>query len=323
MNNPNLGRLEPVNLRDHWTNEQIDFTPWLALPENLEILSETLGIKLKVDSAEVEKAVGPFRADILCKDIGTDTESWVLIENQLGKTDHDHLGKLLTYAAGLNVVTIVWLAAPFTDEHRAALDWLNEITQEDFRFFGLEIELWRIGNSLAAPKFNIVSQPNDWSQSVARRAKSGDDAGLSENRLKQKKYWTEFKKIVDATNGPISGNPTPKAQNSIWYGIGNSGFGLLAIMNSKDNSIRVEIHIYGDNAKERFGRLEQQKEKIEHEFGDALEWRELPTNQESQIAYYLHDADPWDETDWPQQHGWLAEQLNKMHSVFSGRVKNL
>lgn len=167
MTTKNLGRLERVELRNIWQSEAWDFTPWLARKENLEILGETLGIDLELEAQE--RPVAPFRADILCKDIGTNR--WVLIENQLERTDHVHLGQLLTYASGLEAVTIVWIAAQFTEEHRSTLDWLNRITDESFRFFGLEVELWKIADSPAAPKLNIVSKPNDWSQSVAQAAR--------------------------------------------------------------------------------------------------------------------------------------------------------
>ncbi|MDE0307045.1 MAG: hypothetical protein OXI87_19515 [Albidovulum sp.] len=137
MNHNVLGRLIRVNLRDIWTSEASEFTPWLAREENLSILGETLGIDLELEAQE--KAVGPFRADILCKDIGTG--AWVLVENQLERTDHGHLGQLLTYASGLEAVTIIWNSARFTEEHRSTLDWLNRITDESIRFFGLEVEL--------------------------------------------------------------------------------------------------------------------------------------------------------------------------------------
>lgn len=162
---PILGRLTRVDLRNIWTSESSDFTPWLAREENLAVLGDALGIDLELEAQE--KAVGPFRADILCKDIGTG--AWVLVENQLERTDHSHLGQLLTYASGLEAVTIVWIAARFTEEHRSTLDWLNKITDESFRFFGLEVELWRIGDSPAAPKFNIVSKPNDWPPKTGSR----------------------------------------------------------------------------------------------------------------------------------------------------------
>jgi hypothetical protein len=142
-----LGRLEKIELRDIWRTEAMDFTPWLAQSENLALLGEALGMELEIEAQE--RNVGPFRADILCKDALDG--SWVLIENQLEHTDHTHLGQLLTYAAGLHAATIVWVAGRFTDEHRAALDWLNEVTGEKFRFFGVEVELWRIGSSPAAP----------------------------------------------------------------------------------------------------------------------------------------------------------------------------
>src|SRR5688500_16692480 len=139
-----LGRLQSVDLRSVWASECTHFTPWLAQAENLELIGEAIGVELELEAQE--KRVGPFRADILCKD--TITNSWVLIENQIEPTDHCHLGQLLTYAAGLQAATIVWVAGKVREEHRAALDWLNEITGERFNFFGLEIELWRIGDSL-------------------------------------------------------------------------------------------------------------------------------------------------------------------------------
>ncbi|MBL8848734.1 MAG: hypothetical protein JNG89_03580, partial [Planctomycetaceae bacterium] len=138
-----LAELQRVELREAWTNEATDFTPWLALETNIRLLSEAIGIDLEVEAQE--KSVGPFSADILCKDRAT--SNWVLIENQLEKTDHTHLGQLMTYAAGLKAVTIVWIASRIRDEHRAALDWLNEITDGAFNFFGLEVELWRIADS--------------------------------------------------------------------------------------------------------------------------------------------------------------------------------
>src|SRR5882724_4545695 len=156
MTPKSLGRLQKIDLREAWLSEASDFTPWLAEPENLKLLGEAIGIELECEAQE--KDVGPFRADILCKD--TTTDSWVLIENQLERTDHCHLGQLLTYAAGLTTVTIVWLAQRFTEEHRAALDWLNERTDEKINFFGLEVELWKIGDSPIAPKFNVVCKPN-------------------------------------------------------------------------------------------------------------------------------------------------------------------
>ena len=171
---PHLARLERVDLRHAWKGEATDFTPWLATPENITLLGESISLELEVDSQE--KDVGPYRADILCRD--TVTNQYVLVENQLEKTDHTHLGQLLTYAAGLDAVTIVWVARQFTDEHRAALDWLNDSTGAKLNFFGLEIELWKIGDSPMAPKFNVVSSPNDWSAAVQEQAAAAQSGTL-------------------------------------------------------------------------------------------------------------------------------------------------
>ena len=178
-----LERLIKVPLREFWSGEASDFTPWLADEENISLLGETIRVELEVEAQE--RNVGPFRADILCKDTATD--DWVLIENQLERTDHTHLGQLLTYAAGLEAVTVVWIAERFTDEHRAALDWLNEITAEGFSFFGLEIELWRIGDSPMAPKFNVVSHPNDWTKTVSRISRAEELTPTDQLYLE---YWT-------------------------------------------------------------------------------------------------------------------------------------
>lgn len=314
-----LGRLEHVDLRDIWTTEATEFTPWLARPENLAILGEALGIDLELEAQE--RSVGPFRADILCKDIGT--EHWVLIENQLERTDHGHLGQLLTYASGLEAVTIVWIAARFTEEHRSTLDWLNKITDARFRFFGLEVELWRIGNSPAAPKFNIVSKPNDWSHSVAQAARAIDDEQLSETRLAQRAYWAALNPVLDAAGGPVAGNKKPQPQSWMGYSIGRVGFHLGAVMIRPKNQVRAELYISGDQAKAFFGLLKQQKDDIERELGFLLEWEELPSRRDCRISSYLNDADPEKEADWPRQHDWLAKRLNAMHRVFAHRVRAL
>ena len=197
-----LGRLERVDLRKEWKTEAQDFTPWLTQPENLAVLSQTLNMDL--ETAGQEESVGPFRADILCR--STDDDSWVLIENQLERTDHTHLGQLLTYAAGLKTVTIVWVAATFTDQHRAALDWLNEITDERFRFFGLEVELWRIGNSPAAPKFNIVAKPNEWVRAVNQTTRHPRVIDFTERNLGIVQMRLEGKSVSEVADHYGLGN---------------------------------------------------------------------------------------------------------------------
>lgn len=199
-----LGRLKKLELREAWETEAGDFTPWLAREENLKLLGDAIGIELECEAQE--KNVGPFRADILCKD--TATNDWVLIENQLERTNHGHLGQLLTYAAGLNAVTIVWIAERFSDEHRAVMDWLNERTDEKINLFGLEIELWQIGDSPPAPKFNVVSQPNDWTRTVQDAASSAE---VTQHQQIQLRFWTAFRQFMEAKGSSIKcRKPAPR-----------------------------------------------------------------------------------------------------------------
>ena len=317
MSNHSLGRLTRVDLRDVWTTEDGDFTPWLAQEENLVILGETLGIDLELEAQE--KDVGRFRADILCKDKANN--SWVLVENQLELTNHKHLGQLLTYASGLEAVTIVWIANQFTDEHRSTLDWLNRITDEKFRFFALEVELWRIGDSPAAPKFNVVSKPNDWSRSVAQAARTIDDSPLTETRLLQRDYWKAFLSVLDKASGPLSGNRKAQAQSWMDYPIGRTGFRLVTTMALRDQEIRADVYIAGATAKQFFALLQEQKDDVEQELGFSLEWKE--SRQDCRILVCLRDADPKKESDWQRQHLWLVEKLNEMHRVFAPRIRSL
>ena len=318
-----LGRLEKENLRKVWITEDQDFTPWLAQPGSIQILGETLGIDLEVQDQETN--VGSFQADLLCRD--TVTDDWVLIENQLERTNHIHLGQLLTYAAGLDAVTVIWIAERFRDEHRAALDWLNAITEESFNFFGIEIELWRIGDSAAAPKFNVICQPNDWAKTVSE-AKRGFRA-LTETQQSQLEFWQAFREFV-ADQGSVVKltNPLPKAFMDM--GIGRTGFQLSAVIsttNSETGSfdggeLRAEVIIKDSYAKHYFELLERQRTEIEAEIGESLTW----INPEDAHMCRIHlrkPSDVFDREQWPDYHRWLLEKLEALHDVFSPRIKQL
>jgi hypothetical protein len=324
MKPPSLGRLHKVDLREAWSSESSDFTPWLAQEENLKLLGEAVGIELELESQE--KDVGPFRADILCKDTAND--SWVLIENQLEKTDHSHLGQLLTYAAGLNAVTIVWIAERFTEEHRAALDWLNERTDEKINLFGLEIELWRIGDSPIAPKFNIISQPNGWSKTVQQAAAASASGEISEHKQFQLRFWTAFKDFMD-TKGSFVRCQKPLPQHWTNHAIGRSGVHLGSVVStwnsetgSKGAEIRVELYMDGPNSKPEFAALEMQKESLERALGFPLTWHN-PENKAMCRLFTRKDADFLNEKLWPEQFGWLKERLEIMHRVFAPVVKEI
>lgn len=313
----NLGRLEQVTLRSIWADEARDFTPWLALPENLRLLGETLGIELETESKEV--SVGPYSADIVCRNTADGTK--VLIENQIEKTDHCHLGQILTYTAGVGATTMVWIASRFTEEHRAALDWLNEHTTEETSFFGLEVELWRIGQSPAAPKFNIVSKPNDWSKAVRQQSSSvSGSIQRTEEKNLQFKFWTEFKLwLEENTELRVQ---SPGYQSWLAAPIGRSGFHLALIAslwNNRLNSyaipeLRVELVLNSVNSQQQFDVLKGRRVEIETSLGTALVFHD-ETSRKRRI-YIRRDFELRDQTKWPEAFEWLAKYLKTFTETF-------
>jgi hypothetical protein len=311
-----LGRLKKVDAREAWPTEDRHFTPWLASDENIELLSETLGLELEVEAQE--KQVGPFRADILCRDVSSD--AYVLIENQLEKTDHRHLGQVLTYAAGLKTAYIIWIASKFHEEHRAAMDWLNSISDDNFKFFGLEVELWSIGDSDFAPKFNIVSKPNTWS----RNAKDGlrnIDQTKSDTKLLQRDFWDQFSEHLSQHH---SIQPQKaRAQHWLNISIGKTAVKITCVNKSLQNIFGVELYMYKENAKEIFHALQAQKADIEIELGYELEWQLLEDKVASRIAIYKDDFDIKQQDNWHIYNDWLAKHVCDFQFVFKQRLQSL
>jgi hypothetical protein len=302
------------DLRKVWEVEDRNFTPWLA-EQGLELLGDTIGIDLELNSQE--QNVGPFKADVLCKDTATD--KWVLIENQIEKTDHTHLGQILTYGAGLEATTIVWIAKQFTEEHRAALDWLNEITDERFNFFGLEIELWQIDNSPIAPKFNIVCKPNDWI--VGRSSTMTIRTEITPDQQLKFDYWTAFVDYLSERDSTLK-TGKPMAWSFCQISIGRSGFRLLAYLNLKDDAITAGLYLQGPNTLSYYGLLKQERRAIEDELGTQLFW-----DESKQTTRYINITKNYvnirDRQSWSDQHKWLYEQLEAFRRAFGKRVKNL
>lgn len=317
---PALGRLRRVDLREAWLGEATHFTPWLAQPENIALLGEAVGIELEVESQETN--VGPFRADILCRD--TITSHWVLIENQLERTDHGHLGQLLTYAAGLDAVTIVWIAGRFTEEHRAALDWLNNATTTGINFFGLEIELWRIGDSPMAPKFNVVSQPNDWSKTVRVEAERGQTGVLTGFQRLHFEFWTQFQQFLEDRNSPIRTNrPSKEYWNNV--AVGRAYFSLVPWNGMRDNRSGVYLQLTGPDAKAHFHLIQQNHHQVVEAAMAPLgtiEWRLMPTAKESQISL-MRPSTPSVKDSWLDLNEWMATTLETMHALFAPIVRTL
>jgi len=317
MKNINLGTLQKVDIREIWDHEATEFTPWLAKQENIDMLGSAIGLDLIVEAEE--KDVGPFRADILCKDVATN--NLVLIENQLERTDHKHLGQLLTYATGLNAVSIIWIAAEFNEEHRATLDWLNKITGQEYNFFGVQIELYKIGNSQIAPDFTVVSKPNNWSRIVSSNTSKMDYEDLGPTKIKQLHFWTRLCEVIKEKKDSPLRVRKPRPQHWHNFAIGASEVNLASTFNTKEEMITAEVYII--NNKEIFKEFEKNKEIIEKEFGEELEWQLLPDRAASRIKIIKTNCDLENEDNWEEYVNWLIGKLEKLYYVFNKRLADL
>ena len=307
-----LGSLEPVDLRTIWPDEARDFTPWLAQEENLRRLSEALNLELELDRVEV--AVGPYSADIVATDASSNTK--VVIENQLEKTNHDHLGKVLTYASGLEARILIWIAKTFTEEHRQTFDYLNECTSGRLRLYGVEIEVLRIGNSIPAPHFRLVSSPNDY---VA--ATHNATAELSETKSLYMEFWTGFRDYC-RSHGETFSLQTPRPQHWYTVSIGRSGFSISLTASTMHGRLGCALYLRGPSAKHSFRALKNGQTEIESALG-PLDWQELPEKQDCRIVDYLKDFDPRSRVEWDRGFGWMKKRADEFRSVFAPRIRGL
>jgi hypothetical protein len=311
----NLSKLEQVPLREAWKHEASEFTPWLAEQDNLDALAQALGIS-ELELVATEHWVGDFKLDILC----TDGDQQVVIENQLAETDHKHLGQILAYAAGVSARKVIWIAESFRPEHIAALQFLNDNTTDDLRFFGVQIELWRIGDSPLAPKFEIVAKPNDWAKSGREQARAASSS--SPTKQLQLKFWIALVERL-AKNAPNIRPQTPRAQHWLNNTIGRSEFGLNITANTRDERLGVELWLRGAKAKQRFSNLFGEKEAIERQLGFVLDWQELPDAQACRIASWYPNAAIEDEQRWDEYLNWIEQRLVVMDRVLRPIVKSL
>jgi len=305
-----LGELKRVPLRKIWKNEAYDFTPWLA--ENIEIIGEATGLDLEFEAKEV--SVGPFSADILAKDSGSN--KYIVIENQLEKTNHDHLGKCITYSAVLDASAVIWIASKFTDEHKKALDWLNDHTSEETSFYGLKLELWQIGTSEPAVKFNVVSQPNIAVRQASKRKNQGE---LSDTKKIQLEFWTAFANNLEQT-GKIRSIQTPRPQYWFDIALGKSGIHLSNTFNTDRNEIGVRVYIHNQKVEEWLPYFESRKELIEEKIGHELSWNPNPNNRDKVISYVEHfKLESRD--NWPSAVDWLVDCTLKFQDTFKAVIK--
>lgn len=301
----NLSKLKKIELREAWNHEAHDFTKWLAQEENLRMLGDELGFEMKL--LQTEAGVGSFSLDILAEEENTGTK--IIIENQLEVTDHDHLGKLITYASGYDAKVIIWVVKDVREEHRQAIDWLNERTDEDTEFYLVRIELWQIENSPYAPKFEIISKPNGWTKTVRSSSESKE---LTKTKIRQLEFWDFLKDYAKENRSTLRlQKSNPQHWNNI--SIGSSDAHVSLTINSKDNLFATELYI--PNNKELYTKLFDQKEKIENDLGEKLEWMELPEKKASRIKIStpgdLNEIEEWD-----HYFEWLIEKAEKFKKIF-------
>ncbi len=303
-----IAKLNKVELRGHWTHEAHDFTKWLSEPENLELLSDEIGVGIEL--VQVEANVGRYNVDILAKEENTSKK--IIIENQLETTDHSHLGQLITYAAGLEAEYIIWLVREAREEHQEAVDWLNEHTDEKLNFFLVVVELWQIGNSDPAVKFSVVSRPNDWKKTVMG---SGVDGEQSETKSMQFDFWQKLRGYA-SRQYPELKLRKPAAQH--WYdiSIGRSDCHVCLTVLSREDKVGCELYI--QNSKELFTKLRQQKNVIEKDLGleGKIDWQELPERKASRIRTFVpFDFD--DDKTWDKAFQWLGQTAITFKKTFS------
>jgi len=289
-----LGNLTKVtDLRKVWEHEARSFTKWLAREENLNLLSNEIGLNISLIKTEAE--AGDFSVDILAEE--EETGNKIIIENQLERTDHDHLGKIITYASGYEANTIIWIVKEFRSEHKSAINWLNEHTDEKLNFFGITIELWQIGSSDVAPKFNIVCQPNSWSKTIKSSTKKGE---LSETALKQLNFFEEFISYCSSKNTKLSlANPQPATPAYYSFGIGLSNIWMAIKMNRYKKLLKADLYF-------------AEKELYN------LTKVELENKAKSKIPNLIWDdmLNLDNQSKWPDTHKWLLESAENLVDFF-------
>lgn len=299
-----LGKISYIELRKQWPSEP-RFSDWLSEEENLAELSSAIGIELSF--VKREEKVGRFQLDILAKEEGGDR--YVAIENQYDQTDHDHLGKLITYAAGCNAKTIIWVVEKVCEEHQAAIKWLNDNLASDVGIFLLQVKLVKIGNSDVAPLFKVIEQPNGW----ARDAKS-QTSELTERQKTRLDFWTKFSEYAcNDKNFTSAFNPRkPSTDHWMNYYCGFSSFHISLTITGKD---RIGVEIYMPDDKEQYEQFKKSKDKIESELALNLDWQPLPGKKAARIYYGTRK-------DWTKQESlkdcfeWLAQNAVAMKTVF-------
>jgi hypothetical protein len=301
-----LGKLQEIDIRTIWPHEQYDFSKWLASEDSICELGDILGFELT--DVETEKFVGNYRCDIFCKD--EITGKTVLIENQLESTDHDHLGKIITYASGLDADVIVWVVRSARDEHASAIEWLNKHTDADIAFFLMEVHAYQIGNSDPAPQFKIIEQPNDFVKTV-KRISAGTE--LNESQQHRLEFWTQFNEVLEQRHKPFNKR---KATTHHWYNvaIGSSEAHISIDLVNKEHKVRVGLWI-SDN-KDMYDSLYKKKDEIETKLGFKLYWNRMDNNKASNIYMSIQDLNFKQQQNYQMLMNKIIDVVVKMKEIF-------
>lgn len=307
-----LAQLKQINLRKVWQHEALQFTKWLAKNQNLSLLSDEIGIEISL--IQTEASVGKFYVDILAEEENTGRK--IVIENQLESTNHDHLGKLITYASGFDAEIIIWIVKEVRDEHKRAIDWLNEHSDESANFFAIKMEIWQIGDSPYAPKFQVISQPNDWAKAVKKGAK---ETGLSDVKLMQLEFWTDFRRYCLENNSKLRfRKPYPQHWYNISIGIPKTHLSL--IVDTRNDQMRCEFYIPDD--KELYRKFEVFKDEINKELECDLEWMFLKGRKASRMRT-ISKANLSNSDKWEEYFTWLLNKSKDFQQVFTKYYKKL
>jgi hypothetical protein len=302
-----LGRIVQMHPREVWPHEAYNFTPWLL--QNVDVLSELLGMELILEAAE--HPVGDFSLDL--KGYDEATGDVVIVENQLEVSDHNHLGQILTYAAGTDPTTVIWLTTGFRAEHRAAIDWLNERTDERTRFFGVVIKVVRIGDSEPAPSFELVAQPNDWEKQV-RRATSAP-AGASGKAAMYVDFWVPLLERIR------SEQPTwTRARRSTqsWANTSTGARGVVLSMAFTRAGLITQFYFDDPDASKNLRRFEAalaKREAFEAALGRSLQWDSMEGRKAARIVDGPVDYQIADTARWPDMVDWLIQSQTQMRQA--------
>lgn len=302
----NIGKLKEVDIRNLWKHEQYDFSEWLSQSENIKILDDVLGLTLT--DITKEAYVGSYRCDIFAKDESSGIK--VIIENQLEASNHDHLGKIITYASGLDAEVIVWIVKQAKEEHRSAIEWLNNNTNSNINFFLIELHAYTIENSIPAPFFEVIEKPNEF---IKNSKINGEQDNLNKSQSERLEFWNRFNEIVIDRGKPFN---VRKATTDHWYDValGTSEAHVSINLVNKESVVCLDLYI-NDN-KELFDSLYSKKNIIENDLGFKLIWDRIDNGKASRIKYNIKGLNYDNHSNYDELMNKVIDTAVKMRDTF-------